>query len=195
MKKLTVFLALFTVLAIGITYAQGPGMMGSGMMGSGQEGPQKFSQGTSGTEIFNDNCRVCHQNGGNLINPNMPLRGSLKLADFDTFLAYIRNPKLPDGSQGSMPVFSESQISDQQAKELYHYITSEQGIDLKREGQAHLYCPYCGLYLGPRRGYGMPPHMMGGWYCPYCGQYMWPHGGYGMGPDMMGPRNFWRRGY
>jgi mono/diheme cytochrome c family protein len=119
MKRLVVILALVSVFAIvAITCAQGTGIMGQGMtgqgmMGSGQEESQKPSQGVSvRAEVFNANCKVCHQNGGNIINPNLPLRGSLKLADFNTFLTYIRNPKMPDGSRGSMPSFSQAQISD-----------------------------------------------------------------------------------
>jgi len=62
---------------------------------------QVSAQEISGAKIFNDNCRVCHQNGGNIINPSMPLRGSLKLATVDTFLSFIRDPRMPDGSEGS----------------------------------------------------------------------------------------------
>ncbi|GEM_PF-1571673 len=176
MKRLVVILSLVSVFAIvSIAYAQGSGMMGGGMMsqgmmGSGQE--EKSSQGASGAEIYNANCRVCHQNGGNVINPSLPLRGSLKLADFNTFLAYIRNPKLPAGSRGSMLAFSQAQISDEQARELYQYITSPEGLDLKSGGKGSWYCPYCGQYMWHGRGYGMGPGMMGG---------------YGMGPGMMGP--------
>jgi len=192
MKKLTVILALVSVLAlIGTTYAQGSGMMGGGMMGPGMMGSgqeEKSSQGTSGAEIFNANCRVCHQNGGNIINPNMPLRGSLRLADFKTFLSFIRNPKMPDGSRGSMPAFSEAQISDKHARELYQYITSEQGLGLTRGGPEGLYCPYCGQYTGPRRGYGRGPGMMGQGMMGRGIMGGGMMGGQGMmGPGMMGP--------
>jgi cytochrome c553 len=180
MKRLSVILAFLSVFVIvTITYAQGPGMMAQGMMGSGMmqsEESQKSSEETSGVKTYNANCRVCHVNGGNVINPNMPLRGSSKLAEFKTFLAFIRDPKMPDGSKGPMPSFSEAQISDKQAKELYQYITSEQGLDLTSKGQGW-YCPYCGQYLGPRGGYGMGPGMMGEYGMM---------GGYGMGPGMMG---------
>jgi cytochrome c553 len=195
MKRLVVILALVSVFAIvAITSAQGPGMMGQGMMSSGQE--EKSSQGASGAEIYNANCRVCHQNGGNVINPSLPLRGSLKLADISTFLAYIRNPKLPDGSRGSMLAFSQAQISDEQARELYQYITSPEFLDLKSGGKGGWYCPYCGQHMGPTGGYGMGPGMMGGGFGMGPGMMggygmgpgmMGGYGGYGMGPGMMGP--------
>ncbi len=45
------------------------------------------------------------------------------------------------------------------------------GYDYRQQGEWN-YCPYCGSYMGPQRGYGMRPDMMGR--------------GYGMGPGMMG---------
>jgi len=165
MKRLLVISALLSAFAIvAITYAQGPGMMGQGMMGSEQtEEPQKSSQGITGANIFNANCRSCHLNGGNIINPSFPMRGSLKLADFKTFLAFIRNPRMPDGSKGPMPPFSKSQISNRQAKELYQYITSPGSLDLKSGYQGGQYRPYCGQYGGPCGGWDMGPGMMGGY--------------------------------
>jgi Cytochrome C oxidase, cbb3-type, subunit III len=143
---------------------------------------QISAQEMAGAKIFNDNCKVCHQNGGNIIIPGMPLRGSLKLASLDTFLSFIRDPRMPDGSKGSMPAFSKEQISDGKAKELYEYITSKQGLDLMSRGQQGWYCPYCGQYMGTYGGYGMGPGMMGGYGM---GPGMMG-GGYGMGPGMMG---------
>jgi mono/diheme cytochrome c family protein len=86
----------------------------------------------NGGEIFNASCRACHVNGGNIIDSRFPLRGSQKLADFKTFLSFIRNPGMPDGSSGSMPSFSESQISDKEAENLYKYIISKKGLNLNR---------------------------------------------------------------
>ena len=37
------------------------------------------------------------------------------LADFKTFLYFIRNPEMPDESKGSMAAFTKSKISDRQA--------------------------------------------------------------------------------
>jgi hypothetical protein len=184
---LSLTIALFFGIMI-IASAQGQGMMGSGQKNSGET-----SQEISGTGIYNDNCRVCHQNGGNVVNPAMPLRGSMKLASFDTFLSFIRDPRMPDGSKGPMPAFSKTQISDKQAKDLYQYITSRQGLDLTSRGQGGWYCPNCGQYMGPyggrgmgqgmMGGYGMGPGMMGGGYGMGPGMM----GGYGMGQGMMGP--------
>jgi hypothetical protein len=177
MKKIVMFL-LFSLFLIGVTvvYAQNP-------------------QLTNGEKIFNNNCRVCHVNGGNVINPGMPIRGSFKLTNLETFMTFIRNPQLPDGSKGSMPSFSKSQISDDQVKDLYQYIISDQGLNLTSRGSGGTYCPYCGQYLdsqrghgrgpGMMRGYGMGSNMMGGGRGYHMGPRM--RGGYGMGPGMMEP--------
>jgi mono/diheme cytochrome c family protein len=86
----------------------------------------------NGEKIFKNSCRVCHVNGGNVIDPSFPLRGSQKLTDFKTFLSYIRNPKMPDGSSGAMPSFSESQISQKDADNLYQYFVSQSGLNLMK---------------------------------------------------------------
>jgi len=138
------------------------------------QGNSKADQ-TAGSRIFNANCSRCHPNGGNIIVPNLPLAGSNKLHSFKTFLRWIRNPLMPDGSEGAMPAFTKKQISDQQAKTLYHYIISMQSPGRQGGG----YGP------GTMGGYGMGPGMMGG----YGGRgMMGGYGGYGMGPGMMGGR-------
>jgi hypothetical protein len=108
----------------GILGLLGGDTIGYGMAGSGQDKEsQKTSLLSAGADVFNFHCRACHQNGGNIINPNKPIRGSQKLRDFETFLAFIRNPTSP------MPSFSQGTITDKQAKELYKYISSEQGLN------------------------------------------------------------------
>jgi len=207
MKKVMVaVLCILSLLAIiSMVYAQNPGMMGGqgtmghGMMGSSQsETTQNPTQLSDGAKLFNANCRVCHVNGGNVINPNMPLKGSLKLKDYDSFLSFIRNPKMPDGSQGAMPSFTEGQISNEQAKTLYRYITSDEG-ELESGTPESVYCPRYGQCSRSGRGYHMGPGMMGGrqqgWnYCPYCGQPL-GQGGYRMGPGMIGRGGMMGGGY
>lgn len=121
---------------------------------------------TAGARIFNANCSRCHPNGGNIIVPDLPLAGSSKLHSLKTFLGWIRNPLMPDGSEGAMPAFSRKQISDQQARTLYHYIISMQTSGPQSGGYAPGYGT--GGYGG---GHG--PGMMGGY-------------GGGYGPGMMG---------
>jgi hypothetical protein len=120
MKRFKGILMTALVLCISATvYAQD-----HGMMGSGQDKKVEKSAETLGTKIFNANCNRCHPNGGNVILPNLPIRGSSKLSDFKTFLSFIRDPKTPDGAEGVMPAFSDKQISDKRARALYQYIVS-----------------------------------------------------------------------
>ena len=162
MRKVVLGIMLMLFFPI-ISHAQmGRGMMGGGMMDGGMMGPgqgyqrQPFQMQQQGAEIFRVDCSRCHARGGNIIVPNLPLRGAPQLKDFDTFLAYIRNPAMPDGHPGPMPAFSPETISDDQAKELYHYLIAELGNPARG---------------GAGSGYGMGPGMMGG-----------GNGGYGMGP-------------
>jgi mono/diheme cytochrome c family protein len=101
----------------------GGGMMGGGMMNEGQSG-ESSPKTIPGAAIFRDNCASCHPNGGNVVTPGLPLKGSSKLADFNTFLNFIRHPKMPDGSMGLMPAFSKSKISDRQPRNRYQFMTA-----------------------------------------------------------------------
>jgi mono/diheme cytochrome c family protein len=99
------------------------GMMNGGMMG--HEGTQETPQETdavAGESLFRSRCAACHPGGGNTMMPELPLRGAPQLADFDTFVAFMRDPRLPDGSRGPMPPFSADTLTPGQAKSLYHYI-------------------------------------------------------------------------
>jgi len=78
----------------------------------------------AGQKIFADNCSACHPNGGNVVVAELPLKTSKKIADRAIFTAFIRSPKMPDGSAGGMPPFPADQINDEQAGDLYTYISS-----------------------------------------------------------------------
>jgi mono/diheme cytochrome c family protein len=80
---------------------------------------QDSAKGSPGEVLLKENCAACHPNGGNVINPNKPLKGAQTLNTFETFLSWIRKPIQP------MPPFPPSKISDQQAKELYDYLLKE----------------------------------------------------------------------
>ena len=133
MKKALGVLAIIFLSSMAAQAETDGGMMGDKMMGGGMmheeqvEGTQQSQAATLGAQIFGDNCNSCHFNGGNIETPNMPLKGSRMLTDFNSFLNFIRNPKLPDGSQGDMPAFTKSQISDPQAEKLYQFISATYG--------------------------------------------------------------------
>jgi hypothetical protein len=86
----------------------------------------------AGQKIFSEICSGCHENGGNIINLNLPIKGSHKLLNYETFLSFIRDPRRPDGSTGAMPAFPESRIYNDETKKLYKYLVSEYGINHSR---------------------------------------------------------------
>jgi mono/diheme cytochrome c family protein len=78
----------------------------------------------SGQAIFAANCQACHAGGANVIVSSLPIKGSKRLARLDTFVAFLRAPTMPDGSEGSMPPFGKDVVGDAQAKDLYAYVTT-----------------------------------------------------------------------
>ena len=78
----------------------------------------------AGQRLFSANCSSCHPNGGNAIVAELPLKKSKAIATAASLTAFIRSPKMPDGSEGQMPSFPPDQVSDRQAGELYTYISS-----------------------------------------------------------------------
>jgi uncharacterized membrane protein len=107
------FLSFCTVVALGYF---------GGQLVYGNRTPGSSGTYKEGEKLFHANCGACHPNGGNSLRPNLPLRNAPQLNAFDTFMAFIRNPKPRDGTASVMPPFSGSRISDQEAKELYDYI-------------------------------------------------------------------------
>ncbi len=75
-----------------------------------------------GRNIFVSRCSGCHANGGNILYPHLPLRTAPQLISYDKFLEFVRDPKLPDGSKGPMPAFTEQDLSSQHAIALYDYV-------------------------------------------------------------------------
>jgi mono/diheme cytochrome c family protein len=74
-----------------------------------------------GASLYAHHCGACHPNGGNKINPAIPLNGSSKTKSLAVFTAYNRNPLKADGSKGVMPAFPKDKISDQEMKLIYDY--------------------------------------------------------------------------
>ena len=77
--------------------------------------------------IFKSNCAMCHSRARTITKPRMPLRNAPELANFESFVNQIRNPRLPDGSPGHMPAIPRQDLSDEQAWELYQYIVHVAG--------------------------------------------------------------------
>ena len=82
---------------------------------------QARAGGASGSGIFASNCASCHPNGGNTINPNLPLEGAPELGSYYSFRSLVRQ------GRGAMPAFSSRSIPDSQLRELYRYVSSAYG--------------------------------------------------------------------
>jgi mono/diheme cytochrome c family protein len=111
-------LSLFTVLGLGFFGGQ---LVYSGKVPAG---PAEFR---TGEKLFRANCSSCHPYGGNIIDPKAELRGSDELKDLQTFIRWIRDPRLDNGAKGPMPPFLPARVSDAQAKELLGYIVKVMG--------------------------------------------------------------------
>ena len=78
-----------------------------------------------GAGLFAANCAACHPGGANVVDPNLPLKGAKQLATEDSFVSFIRNPVMPNGSSGQMPAFSPDQLSPKDAANIYQYILAQ----------------------------------------------------------------------
>ena len=74
------------------------------------------------SEQFKKTCSACHPGGGNTFKAHLPLKSAPQLADFKSFLAYIRDPKARDGTQTIMPPFPADKLPEQEAMDIYQYI-------------------------------------------------------------------------
>ncbi len=104
----------------------GLGFFGGEILYSGRVPPAP-AEFMKGERLFRGNCSGCHPYGTNIVAPDAPLRGSDEYKDQQTFLHWIRDPRMNNGARGVMPPFPASRISDAQAGELLKYIVQVMG--------------------------------------------------------------------
>lgn len=112
---------VFVLLVLCLVNVMGLGYFGGQLVYEGRT-PSVNESLWPGRNIFVSHCSGCHANGGNILYPNLPLRTAPQLVSYEAFSAFVRDPKLPNRSKGPMPAFTEGDLSDQQARELYEYI-------------------------------------------------------------------------
>ena len=117
-----VIAALAFVAVVGLGYFGGSLVYGGWAAGS--RSAAAAAANPAGEKIFADNCAACHANGGNVVDARFPLKNSRHLGSLAEFTAFIRSPKMPDGSEGSMPPFPADEVNDRQASDLYEHIRS-----------------------------------------------------------------------
>lgn len=74
--------------------------------------------GPEGSKIFAENCASCHANGGNIVDPKKPVKGSKILASKQTLKDLLLKPK------GAMTPFPKIANSDADLSALYDYCKS-----------------------------------------------------------------------
>lgn len=72
----------------------------------------------SGEQLFKNNCASCHVDGGNIVDPKKPVKGSEKLASKATF------KELLGKATGVMPAFPQIVNDDPSLSALYSYCKS-----------------------------------------------------------------------
>jgi mono/diheme cytochrome c family protein len=106
---------LAALYPLSLLVVAGLGYFGGELVFGGKTGPSA-REFRAGQEIYAANCGSCHIDGGNVINPDAPVKNSPKTADFDTFVAWIRNPSPP------MPAFPDGALSEAEAGDLFKYV-------------------------------------------------------------------------
>jgi uncharacterized membrane protein len=89
----------------------------------GNKAPPAVPEYQAGEKIYMKNCSACHPFGGNIVNAKLSVTGAPELVDFKVFLLYLRDPKQPKPTIPLMPIVPPTKMSDEQAKQLYDYIT------------------------------------------------------------------------
>jgi mono/diheme cytochrome c family protein len=115
------FLSFLCVLAV-----TGLGYYGGDLVYS--SGPPDSKNLKIGQQIYFRYCNACHPHDGNPAGPALPILGSTKLSDLNTFIGQLRNPLLANEKRSMMPAFAPSTISDKEAKALYQYIKALETI-------------------------------------------------------------------
>jgi len=106
------------------TQAAAPAAPASG--GTATPGPASAPSAVRlGGRLFAADCAACHPGGANVVAPDLPLKGAKQLATEGTFISFVRNPVMPNGSAGQMPAFSADEVSDKDASNVYQYILSQ----------------------------------------------------------------------
>jgi mono/diheme cytochrome c family protein len=107
-------LAFLCVVALGYFGAE---------LAFGTKAPPAPPEYQAGEKLYMKNCSACHPFGGNIVNAKLSVTGAPELVDFKIFLLYLRDPKQPKPTIPLMPIVPPTKISDEQAKQLYDYIT------------------------------------------------------------------------
>jgi mono/diheme cytochrome c family protein len=114
--------AVLIAYGLSVLAAGGIGYYGADLA-FGEKAPEAPPEYRAGETIYIKNCGACHPYGGNIVNAKLSVTGAPELIDPGIFLAYLRDPKQPKGSIALMPIVPRDKVSDEQARQLFDYIT------------------------------------------------------------------------
>jgi uncharacterized membrane protein len=115
MKSILIIYFLVVLTVAGLGYYGGNLVFGT-------EKPDVTEDLKVGERLYTANCGTCHPQGGNILNPALPVKNSSYLKTFSAFLDFNRRPKMPNGSKGLMPAIPPEKVSDAEMKQIYNYI-------------------------------------------------------------------------
>lgn len=114
--KSVLIVYLLSVLAV-----TGLGYYGGNLVFSAEK-PAATEDLKAGEMLYAANCGTCHPQGGNIMNPALPVKGSNYLKTFHAFLNFNRKPQMPDGTKGLMPSIPPEKVPDAEMKLIYDYV-------------------------------------------------------------------------
>jgi uncharacterized membrane protein len=120
-KKSTSMKSLLAIYFLAVLTVVGLGYYGGSLV-FGTEKPVATEDLKVGERLYAANCGTCHPQGGNILNPALPVKNSTYLKTFNAFLDFNRKPQRPDGSKGLMPAIPPEKVSDAEMKQIYNYI-------------------------------------------------------------------------
>ena len=91
-----------------------------------------------GAYVFRANCSGCHPYGGNIVDRDAAIQRSPELKDLATFTRFIRDPRLDNGKRGPMPAFTPSRVPENEARELWAYLSAVMGDVKRNDDEAQL---------------------------------------------------------
>ncbi len=114
--------SIFAIYFFAVLVVAGLGYYGGDLVFSSEK-PAATEDLKAGEMLYAVNCGTCHPQGGNILNPALPVKNSAYLKTFNIFLAFNRKPQMPDGSKGLMPAIPPEKVTDAEMKQIYNYIT------------------------------------------------------------------------
>jgi mono/diheme cytochrome c family protein/uncharacterized membrane protein len=129
--KAVIMCGLSFLISVGLGYFGGQ-LVYTGRVPPAPPGLEK------GAYVFRANCSGCHPVGGNIVDRDAAIERSPELKDLATFTRFIRDPRLDSGKRGPMPVFTSSRIPENEARELWAYLSAVMGDVKHNEDEAQL---------------------------------------------------------